>query len=61
MQIPGSVLASRQIILLGTINWVVLLNLYPIPHCRVLNNSYQTKTVREDLDLHAEVIQSIDL
>lgn len=32
MQIPGSGLASRQIILLGTINWFILLNLNPIPH-----------------------------
>lgn len=29
MQIPGIVLASREIILLGTINSVVLLNLNP--------------------------------
>lgn len=31
MQIPGRVLASRQIILLGTINSVVLLNVNSIP------------------------------
>lgn len=60
MQIPGSVLASRQIILLGTINWFVLLNLNPIPHtAEFKNNSCRTKTVREDLDPHAEVTQSI--
>lgn len=39
MQIPRSVLASRQIILLGTINWDVLLKLNPIPHTEEFNTT----------------------
>lgn len=44
MQIPGSVLASRQIILLGTINSVVLLYVKSIPHTEAFKTAPGTTT-----------------
>lgn len=44
MQISGTVLASRQIILLGTINSVVLLNVNSIPHTQAFKTAAGTAT-----------------
>lgn len=58
MQIPGNVLASRQIILLGTINWDVLLKLKPIPHTEEFNTTgIKQNTVRDDLNPRVEDMQ----